>query len=619
MNDLFKELKRRHVFRIGIAYLVVAWLVTQVVVAVSPVLQLPDWFPRAVLILLAIGFPIALILAWAFEVTAEGIKRTEDANSASAKPRGVSTGRKLDFVIIGALVLALGYFAWGRYYGGQGTQVAASGTPSIAVLPFEDYSPNHDQGYFADGIAEEILNSLAGMEGLEVTARTSSFYFKGKNEDLRTIGEKLGVANILEGSVRKEGDDVRITAQLNDARTGNHIWSKSYNRKMDDIFTVQENIAQSVAQAIGVTLGVGNAGRLAGMTRNPDAYDEYLKGVALANRLTEDGIRKGLDHFERARMLDPSFALAWAGIAAASQSLPQFAPVQSAEFWREKARDAISRAYDLARDSPQVLITYINIQIGDHAIFEAGQLFEKAIDEAHGSPQSNLASLYGGFLLSMGRVEDARSYLERVRKLNPLVASGSIFLGELDAISGDLPDAFAEFDHADKLAKDSPDNTLLFVAHSGVFAALASGDRQQIEKWTTLAIQEGALGHEITDAMRPVLDDPKAALAELHRLAKAPENQSPLLLSDLAHWAAYFGGPDFALDLLRTIPKDADLTSTIFAIWRPLMKDVRMLPGFKDLVRDIGLVDYWRRSGHWSDFCRPVSSGNGGDNDFECK
>ncbi len=169
MNDLFKELKRRHVFRIGIAYLVVAWLVTQVVVAVSPVLQLPDWFPRAVLILLAIGFPIALILAWAFEVTAEGIKRTEDANSASAKPRGVSTGRKLDFVIIGALVLALGYFAWGRYYGGQGTQVAATGTPSIAVLPFEDYSPNHDQGYFADGIAEEILNSLAGMEGLEVS------------------------------------------------------------------------------------------------------------------------------------------------------------------------------------------------------------------------------------------------------------------------------------------------------------------------------------------------------------------------------------------------------------------------------------------------------------------
>ena len=613
--NFFTELKRRHVFRIGIAYLVVAWLLTQVVGVIGPMFGLPSWFPRGVVILLAVGFPVALIVAWAFELTPEGVKRTDELDEAVPK-RAVSTGRKLDFVIIGALIMALGYFAWGRYYGGRETGVTASDDKSIAVLPFEDYSAKHDQGYFADGISEEILNSLAGVQGLQVTAKASSFYFKGRNEDLRSIGEKLGVENILGGSVRKEGDTVRITAQLNNARTGTQLWSKSYDRKMVDIFSVQENIAQSVAQAIGVSLGVGEVGRVEGMTRNPDAFDEFLKGEALANQLTADGLRQALDHLERAVAFDPSFALAWTGIADASLALPGISTVQSPEFWQKKGQDAISRAYELAPTSPSVLMEYSSAQTGRDGPFRSGQLYEKAVAASNGAPSGELAYSYGAFLLSMGRFVDATNYLQRARTLNPLDNSSGIFLGELDAIAGDMPGAFAEFDRSLKASKESPLRAggVLYATHSGVFAALASGDERQIATWMKLAIQEGSLGQEITKRMQPLLDDPKAALADLQRLAKMDGRQQNVDLSDIAQWAAYFGDPAFALELLRTRPENRPTVDIRYAIWRPVMKNARKLPAFKDLVRDIGLVDYWRKSGHWADVCHPV-----GHNDFECE
>ena len=338
--SLFIELKRRNVFKVGVAYAIVAWLLVQITSIVAPALHLPAWTLTLIILLVLLGFPVALFLAWAYELTPEGIKPTPSIAPAENITR--ESGKKLNYTIIGLMALVIVFLVVDNYVlTGKGSEergvkseaqsaqvqsglvttptIVAEQNPaapqnSIAVLPFQDFSPKHDQEYFADGVTEEILNSLARVNGLEVTARTSSFYFKGRNEDLRTIGETLGVANILEGSVRKEGDNVRITAQLNNARTGYHLWSKTYDRKLDDIFNVQEDIAEKVAQALEITLGVGELSRYPGMTRNVDAYDVYLQAnAAIGNQRTAQGIPRAIELYQRAVALDTSFAQAWLG------------------------------------------------------------------------------------------------------------------------------------------------------------------------------------------------------------------------------------------------------------------------------------------------------------------
>ena len=375
--SFFAELKRRNVFKVGVAYAIVAWLIAQIIAVIHTPLHLPDWFDTVVIVLLGIGFPLALLLAWAFELTPEGVKRTEklDGNTSAAP---AAAGHKLEYFIIGALVLALGYFIWDRQYNGAETQPAAN-TPSVAVLPFQDFSPKHDQEYFTDGVTEEILNSLARINGLEVTARTSSFYFKGRNEDLRTIGEALGVANILEGSVRKDGDNVRITAQLNNARTGYHLWSKTYDRKLDDIFDVQEDIAEKVAQALEITLGVGKLGRYPGMTHNVEAYDAYLQArTDTINLRANEVIPRAIELYQRAIALDPSFALAWLHLAGAYHS-GSILLQGKAEVWPQKESKALARARELAPNSPQVLIAEAQVSLRKMQWRQADTFFFKQL------------------------------------------------------------------------------------------------------------------------------------------------------------------------------------------------------------------------------------------------
>lgn len=227
MSSLFEELKRRNVIRVSAAYLVVAWLLIEVSDTIFPRLGLPDWSVTLVIALVALGFPLALFLAWAYELTPAGVKRTEEVPVAESVTR--FTGRRLDFVIIGVLLLALGWFAWDRFGPSGGRAAAGAREASIAVLPFVDMSAEGDQQYFGDGLSEEILNLLAGIGDLKVSGRTSSFSFKGTNVSIPEIGRTLGVAHVLEGSVRRSGDQLRITAQLIEAETGFHLWSDTYD------------------------------------------------------------------------------------------------------------------------------------------------------------------------------------------------------------------------------------------------------------------------------------------------------------------------------------------------------------------------------------------------------
>ncbi len=281
--NFLEELKRRNVYKVGIAYVVIAWLLIQIATQVFPFFDIPNWAVRLVILLLALGFPVALVLAWAFEITPEGIKRdSEIAPNESITRR---TGRKLIGITIAVAVAAGGMLAF-QLFGprlmteripaaSQATPVAVISENSIAVLPFVDMSQAKDQGYFSDGISEELLNLLGRIPQLKVPSRTSSFSFKGKQVEIPEIARQLRVAHVLEGSVRKSGDQLRITAQLIRAADGYHLWSETYDRKMDDIFKIQDEIAGEVVRKLKITL-IGAAPKV--RETDPQAYALYLRG-----------------------------------------------------------------------------------------------------------------------------------------------------------------------------------------------------------------------------------------------------------------------------------------------------------------------------------------------------
>ena len=376
---MFAELKRRNVFRVGAVYLVTAWLVAQVADLALDNFDAPGWVMKSILLVLAIGFPVALVFAWAFEKTPEGLKRQEEVDrSQSITPL---TGRKLDRTIITVLGLAVIFLIYkvsvqpdvspGEESPATTVTEAATETAtaepaapavaelSVAVLPFVDMSPAKDQEYFSDGIAEEILNVLAQVSQLQVAARTSAFQFKGKNQDIQDIARQLGVAWVLEGSVRKAGDRVRVTAQLIRADNGFHAWSETYDRRLDDIFAIQDEISEAIAQALKVTLKLPGEGHAAkGDTHKLEAYEAYLMGRHLINQRTTETIKAGLEQFKRAVALDPDYALAYADQAIAilllMDSWDSYGDIKPSDALAA-ARPLVDKALSIAPDRPEIL------------------------------------------------------------------------------------------------------------------------------------------------------------------------------------------------------------------------------------------------------------------------
>jgi TolB-like protein len=333
--SIVRELKRRNVIKVAIAYGVVAWLLIEVSATTFPMLRLPEWTATFVTVLLMMGFPVALILAWAFEITPEGIKREKDVDRSQSITH--ITGRNIDYIIIAALILALGFFTFDKFVldPSRDAELVQSTTKavteqaaenvnkeaadkSIAVLPFVNLSSDPEQEYFSDGISEEILNVLAHIPELQVTSRSSAFSFKGKGLDIPTVAKQLGVANILEGSVRKSGKRIRITAQLIDARTDKHLWSETYDRELDDIFAVQDEISAAIVTALKENLGlkVEEAPRVT-TAANTEAHDAYLRGRHLVVQRTEASVEGAVREFKEAVAIDPEYALAHAELAIA--------------------------------------------------------------------------------------------------------------------------------------------------------------------------------------------------------------------------------------------------------------------------------------------------------------
>jgi len=340
--SFFSELKRRNVFRVGIAYAVTAWILLQVADLVLENLSAPPIVMKVFMLALAIGFPVALIFAWAFELTPEGIKLEKDVDRSKSITH--VTAQRMNRNIIIALAIAVVLLLVDKFTPDIDTgaepatarvESAAAPAPqaeeeekSIAVLPFVDMSPNGDQGYFADGISEEILNVLVKTHTLKVAGRTSSFQFRGRSEDLRTIGEQLGVENILEGSIRKANNRVRITAQLVKASDGFHLWSETYDRDLTDIFAIQDEIARAITDALAIQLNLADTGKrlVSASTGNMDAYDRYLEARSLIAK--REDFQRAIELLDEATRMDPEFAegITWTSTASGSRIWPRRRP-----------------------------------------------------------------------------------------------------------------------------------------------------------------------------------------------------------------------------------------------------------------------------------------------------
>jgi adenylate cyclase len=419
--SLISELKRRKVVRVAVVYAATAFVVLQAADLILPALLLPEWTSRMLVLVSLVGFPVALALAWALELTPDGVRVTPRAASEPAPAAPALLGRRTALVA-GALVLAGVTFGAGWVLGPDSrtglAQRPAPAVVSVAVLPFADLSADRSQEYFGDGIAEELLNTLRAAD-VAVASRTSSFAFKGSNHSLREIAQQLGVNHVVDGSVRKAGNRVRISAQVVDAVTDRPLWAQTFERELDDIFRIQDEIATAVASALRVRLASDE--RPAAGTADAEAYDLYLLGLYHWNQRTPDGVRRAIEIFTAATERDPTFARAWAGLGFAYYVRPEYDDYDQDEAQR-RARDVAERAVRLdprSAEARTALGAAIHLA-GD--IDAALREYERAIEL---DPNFPTAHHWRGILLTgKGELAASEASLRQARRLDPAAGHG---------------------------------------------------------------------------------------------------------------------------------------------------------------------------------------------------
>ncbi|HXZ66958.1 MAG TPA: hypothetical protein VEH07_00045, partial [Alphaproteobacteria bacterium] len=495
---------------------------------------------------------------------------------------------------------------------GEGVAPSAEGGVSLAVLPFADMSEKHDQDYFSDGLSEELLNQLAQIKDLRVAGRTSSFSFKGKNEDLRVIGEKLGVNHLLEGSVRKSGARLRITVQLINAADGTHLWSQTFDRELKDVFAVQEEIAMAVTDALSVTLGVGDMARLStGGTTNTEAYDLYLRAGALAATSVPADITRARALYRQALALDPNFARAWMGLAVASNLSIVFVPETAAEASKEMS-EAAAKVAVLAPDQATLhLLKAAQTERSDWAGRE--REWREALKLAPPSlelvPGVGIGFGYAVMLAAAGRTSEAVKIYEGLRQHDPLSLGVSAQLQfDLDS-AGRFQEAEAEYQRSRDLAGNH--GPWDFAAVMRIW--LTGGDPAKAKALLDSRGAQNDPFFPLNKDLLAVYDQPQAARTLLNGAFQDPFYQDPTRLNIIGYWAAHYGDTDLVLKALRRGFVDKQGT-VIQVLWHPIYAEARKDARFKAIVRDLGLYDYWRKTGKWSEHCHPLSA-----DDFACE
>jgi TolB-like protein/Tfp pilus assembly protein PilF len=508
-RGLFGELKRRNVYKVAVAYAIVGWLLVQISTQVFPFLEIPNWVVRLVIVLVAAGFPIALVIAWAFELTPQGIKRTEDVRIPVGNN---SKNRNWIYVAIIGAALSIGLFFVGRHLGENTGSAAQTDLPakSIAVLPFDNLSRDPDNAFFAEGVQDEILTRLAKVADLKVIARTSTQRFKSAPENLPDIAKQLGVLNILEGSVQKANDQVRVNVQLINALTNTHLWAEIYDRKLTDIFTVESDISKTIAATLQAKLTGSEKQMIASQpTSDTAAYELYHKGRSLWAKRSGDNIPKAVAFYEQAIARDPNYALAYAGLADAYVLLPSYTSASQRDAY-PKAKAAALKALKLdpnlaeAHTAVGKIHNFVDIDnqasiheferaielkpndatahhwIGSGPLVNLGR-FDEAM--AHGKRAVELDPLsqimntdYGSIFLYAGKFDEAIGLLRKALDLDPTFGYGNQVLATAYQAKGDLPNAIAQFEKAKQFSDDP-----VIIAQLAAAKALA-GDKNAAQK-----------------------------------------------------------------------------------------------------------------------------------------
>ncbi len=615
MNFL-SELKRRNVIRMAGLYLVGAWLLVQVAETVLPVFDVPAWVLRGVIIALALGFVPAVVAAWVFELTPEGLRR-EHAADGSPAPMD-RTARRLDIVVIVLLLAVGGVTLMGRMGQGEAptavpvappavapAEAPAANDQSIAVLAFADLSPGQDQEYFSDGIAEEILNSLAKVPGLRVAGRTSAFHYKGRDEDLREIGTALGVAHILEGSVRQQGERVRITAQLIRSDDGFHVWSETYDGEMSDVFALQERIARAITDELKVVLSGQQAQQLVNTgTANAEAYAKYLQATAIFTRRDSTRYLEARELLEQAIALDPEFARAWSRLAMVLV-VSSNVQLEETEALLDAGIAAAQRAIamDPSLGEPHAALGRALGQRWQHA--EALAANDRAVALDPGDVNSQFWLAVG--LINTGYRRQGIDALEATLALDPMLPNALFWRGREYLQAGDIENGARLI----KLA-DEGGHRFVGLQLSRVYEARGDLAAAEAASIVGLAYFSGAFGAEapaiFARGIHGGAQDRQKALALLETyVATRPKTLPGVVPYVFLRLGAY----QRALEVASLGPTDND-SLVMSELMGVDMAESRRIPAFAEYLRRSGIAALWDQRGA-PDHCRKLDSG-----DYQC-
>jgi serine/threonine-protein kinase len=581
LQSFFGELRRRHVYRVAIAYAVVAWLLIQVATQVFPFFGIPDWIVRLVVLGSVLGLPIALIIAWAFEMTPEGMKRTESIAPNEYIPRW--SARKFAALIVTIAMLAMGLLMFQLVHSKAKTpaQVMAAATSaqkSIAVLPLLNESGDPGDEYFSDGLSEELIAALAQIRELKVIGRSSSFLFKDKKEDSKAIAKKLGVSTLLEGTVRKQGDKVRIVAELVNAADGRELWSRTFDRELKDIFAVQAEIAQAVAASLELTLlGTDDRSAKNAATKNMEAHNAYLQGHFYFERRNLEDYRKSVGFFEQATRIDPEYAMAYAERSEAWAWIGDLSSEKQKEAWAAAGSDAEKAvAIDPHLAEAHAALGWVRFFI-EWKFAEGLAELRRAQQLSLGNPTAN--DLLARVVVYLGQFQEAEKLARQAVELDPLAYQARISLARILFTEGKLDEADAS---ARKAAELQP--TAAGSHRYQVFVAIQRGDGEAALREARLEPNEGyrhfelALAHYVRGD-RPAAD---AALAEL--IAK----DRTFLAYQIAEVYAWRGETDKAFEWLQVSLDNHD-TGMLSLLINPLMRGLRHDARYNGLLAKIGL------------------------------
>ena len=627
--SIFKELKRRNVIRVAIAYAVVSWLVLQVANTLVPVLELSPSVTKTVLLILLLGFIPAMFFSWAFEITPEGVKKEKDV----ARDESVTnlTAKKLDYVTLVAAVGVLGLFVYQQMRPPVSTPVSkevieqsSQDAPttvkesdlseikaaSIAVLPFVNMSSDKEQEYFADGISEEILNVLVRIPKLKVAGRTSSFSFKGKNEDLRIIGDALGVNHILEGSVRRSGTKLRITAQLIRSEDGFHLWSDTYDREFEDIFDIQDEISQKVAEQLAIKLGLNAKHKVHERTDDLVVYENYLKAKQLFLLRGKDNLDEALVLLNEATTRDPNFAPAWTYIAFVYGVYEAYSSEEDIEVnykaWRAAGKQAAQRAVELEPESGEAHAAQGVFYFYNFELIKSFDSLDRALKLE--PDNANVLDTVVQHLLLLGYFKEAQELSAKSVAIDPLVAMYRNLQGGTNGFIGNDEAAIVN------LKKSIELDPSLFFPYANLFLVYSSKPEYlpEIAPLINKAFSNNALKGQIAVNFTGVLKllDNKTLLADKTALREhALQSDNKVLIRFISKHTA-----DAELLINKVFlpmwSDNYDYGPDLFPF--PSMEGFYQNKHFKEQVKKDGVLALWQSRG-FPAHCKPV-----GEDDFEC-